>query len=216
MPLPFVGGLLARFALTRVGGFIGRIPRWAWIALAVVVIVVAGNWYHGKKVDAQYKAAYAAGKADEAKRWQIAFDKMQDAADKWKANYEAKAEELSTERRKRHDETLRRNSAIADALRLRGPGAASASRCRPLNNSGLSNGPGQSGSSPSRPDAPGPSVPADGGDAIVPWSWLVKRAEEHDELLSEANTWRTWYPEQAELLRRKKLELPMPTFGQEN
>jgi hypothetical protein len=56
-------------------------------------------------------------------------------------------------------------------------------------------------------------MPAEDGFAIVPWGWLVTRAQEHDELISEAITWRAWKKEQDELLLQRKRELPDPAFG---
>lgn len=212
------GGLLARIGASlifgRIKGIFGSIPKWLWLTLAVVIALGSAVAVHQHYAHKELAVAFAAGKAESDKQWQSSFDLMKKASDQWKQNYQNEATLLADERRKTYEASLRANRVIADDLLLRGAGKASAARCRPLNNSGLPGATSRPQQTPANPDAPGPAMPADGGDAIVPWGWLVQRTREHDDLLAEVNTWHIWYPEQAELLRRKKLELPDPSFGQ--
>lgn len=216
--LGFVAMMVLRPALrTAAGGFLQGVPPKVWAAIAAVALLGAGVWLVHHKIDAAYargtKEGRAAMKLERDAAWQLAFDKMKQTSEKWKAGYETKARLLSEEERKHHEQDLRRNAADADALRLRGPGAAGAPRCRPLGDPGSGAGAGGRGGAPAGPDAPGPEVPADGGQAVVPWNWLVQRAREHDDLLSEVTTWRRWYPKQADALLKAKRDLPSPEFG---
>ncbi len=196
------------------GGFLKGIPPKVWAAIAAVALLGGGVWWVNHKIDAAYDRGRAEMKIERDAAWQGAFDLMKQTSEKWKAGFEAKARALADEERKHHEQDLRRNAAVADDLRLRGPGAATAPRCRPIGDPGPGTAASGAVSAPAGPDAPGPDVPADGGQAIVPWGWLVQRAQEHDDLLSEVSTWRRWYPRQADALRQAKRELPSPEFGQ--
>lgn len=208
-----MGFFAAKWAATKL--LFGKVPRWVWLTLLVVTLVVGAVWLHQRHANAMLEAAYEQGQKDRDAAWQTRFDEMQAAANDWKTKYEQASATLANERRQRHEETLRHNAELADALRLSGPGRASAARCRPIDNSGLSGASGGDGSTPSDPNAPGPGVPEHDGDAIVPWGWLVRRGEEHDALLSEVVTWRSWYAEQKDLFEQEVRELPVPEFGQE-
>jgi hypothetical protein len=95
---------------------------------------------------------------------------------------------ISKNERTQHEQALRSNAALADALQLRGPGAA-ASHCGPVDHPRLSAGAGGHFDAAAGADAAGPQVPASDW-ATVPWSWEVGRAKEHDDLLDEVKRWR--------------------------
>jgi hypothetical protein len=154
-----------------------------WIVRGLLII--AGYFIHQH---------YAHKAIDRAKLEQKAADdkafagKLADVA-KRAAEISTKAEGVARSiadlERTRHEETVRHNAADA-ALLMRGAGAA-ASHCRPVSNSAPSTGTGGYVSSAPVSDAAGSQVPA-GDWALVPWDWLVLRAQEHDDLLSRAVT----------------------------
>lgn len=199
-------GLIAFFR-TRIGtGLLGA------LALALV-LAAALHWFDG-----QLDQARRQGRAAADAEWRGALADMRGAAQDWKAAYQFKAAEAATHRRIAHDQAVARNAAAADALRLSGPGAATAAGCRSGGRAGTATTAGGPQSPAAAPDASaGPLPAADGPDqfAIVPWSWLTTRARDLDTLIDEVTAWRTWYPEQADLLRRAKLELPQPELREE-
>lgn len=209
----FVPGLRA-----LVGRLIGSIPpRVLWALVAMAAIFGAVLW-HGHAVESAYDRGKIAGAAAEKKDWQIAFAAMKRAAYHWRDESEAQSDQITELTGARHDQTLRDNSALAGDLRLRGPGQAAACR-RPGADPGLSSGAGADRRPGAPADAPAGQVPAGDGSAIVPWGWLVARAEEHDQLLSEVTTWRSWHDQQKaahdEAVARLKAEFPDPAFGRE-
>lgn len=200
------GASILAFLRSRLGlGLIG--------ALALVLLAWAAiSWFDGKIDDARRE-----GRAAADAQWRVAISAANDAARQWKTAYEFKAAEAAIRRRSAHEADLARNAAAADDLRLRGPGRAAAPRCGPVDRARAGTAAGGSAATAARPDAPAsPLPPADGPDqfAIVPWSWLTGRARDFDDLRDEVITWRTWYLEQADLLRKEKLELPEPQLGQ--
>ena len=155
-----------------------RIPRGAWIALAVIAILALGTCAHKQSVKKFGDERYAAGVKHEGDRIAAKALKLEKAA----AEISAKAKELN-------NETNRRIAASADTLRLRGPGKANC-----LNPAT----PGASRYVPPRgkPDASGSQVPTGDGEALlaaVPWPWLVDRAEQCDLNRAEVETWRSWH-----------------------
>lgn len=162
--------------LLPVAGAFKSVPRFVWYALAAALIFAfAVHWYNGRISAAEKRGeerAYAnvAKQARELER---------------KAN--ALSARIATEMRKRNDEENRAIARAADALRLRGPGAA---RC--AGPALLPASPGGHGTAPAGADAAGPGMPPE-DRAAVPWGWLVSRSEEHDMLLAEARGWREWH-----------------------
>lgn len=192
---------------------LGKAPRWLiYGGIGLIALVCAFIW-HGHEVKQVKAAAFAAGEAKADKDWQTSFDSLKGAFDKVLAKSKERRIKISDFERQLHDQAIRRNADAANDLRLRGPGRAAAPICRANLDTGPGTGPsGPAGSAPDR-DAPRPEMPADGGQAIVPWGWLVQRAQEHDDLLSEVTTWRRWYPQQAAENERFKREIPQPEFG---
>ena len=205
MVVPLVAKLGLGLMFGRVKAFLQLIPRWAWIALAVVAVLLAGYWLHGRAVRNAYQTAYAAGRADEKKDWQAAFAKMQEAAAAWRANYEDAATRISTEEGARHDAEIRSNAIRADDLRVHGPGAAACTG--PGDRAGLSTAPGGPDAASGTGDASVAGVPEHPSLAAVPWGRLVDYAESCDANRSEVTAWRAWYPRQVQLLKDYKAKL---------
>ena len=198
-----------------VGRLIGSIPpRVLW---AVVAIFGAVLW-HGHVVDVARKDGVKAGKLAANAEWKAAFDTQRAASQQWKRNFEARGSRINDLIGAQHDQNLRDIGVFADDQRLRGPGKAAACS-RPGADSGLSSGPGAGGRPIAPADAPADQMPAGDRRAIVPWGWLVTRAEEHDQLLSEVTAWRSWHGQQKaahdEAVARLKAQFPDPAFGRE-
>lgn len=195
-------------------------------AIALGLAVWGAVAWHGGKADAAIKSAVDAALTRRDAEWQASFDSMKNTAGIWKGRAKAASGKLADERKARHEEDLRRIGALADDLRLRGPGQAAAGACRrPGSDPALRAATGGYIAAAAGPDAPGDRMPAqDGRDqfAIVRWDWLVRRGEEFDALLSEATTWRAHDAEQRALHEksiedlRRQLDAITPKFGQES
>ncbi len=206
MPLPIVGGLMAKFALTKVGGMLGRIPRWVWILLAVVIIVLGARWYHSRQVSAFEKETRTDERTKVNKEWQAKFDKMRQNAIIWKQRYEGESGKLATARRNQHEETLRSDSARASGLLNSGPGKA---RCGQIDYPNISASSGGriagSGTTNASVDRVPDETRAD--FAAVPFAEFVQRARVCDANRSEVTTWRAHDAEQR-ALRNKLVSEP--------
>ncbi len=215
-----VGGiamLILRPALrATVGGFARSIPGWVWKAAAALLLIGGLYWWHSSAVSSAYERGETAGKAAQDAKWQIAVKEWKRAALLWKRNYETEADQNAALLRGQHDQNLRDIAARADDLRLRGPGNIAACPGR-RGNPGVSGGSGGQVASAAEPDAPRDPVRDEEPMAIVPWGWLIGRAEEHDALLDEVKTWRTWHDSQQALhdaaVKRLRAEFPEPEFG---
>lgn len=206
-----------RFFGTRLGGSL-----LAAVALGLAVWGALG--WHEARSETAIETAVTAALSKRDGQWQNAFDTMKGAADKWRENFEGRRDALAAARRQAHEDELRRIGVDADALRLRGPGlAAAGAGCRPEADPRAGATTSGQQSPAAGPYAPRPGLPEgdrDGDFALVPWGWLVRKAEEHDALLSEAGAWRLHDADQrvllhdarAELLRR--LDAARPAFGQ--
>jgi hypothetical protein len=200
--------IAAKWALA--GGFKGvvkSIPRWVWITLAVIVLLVVAVIWHGRQVSSFETSTRADEKAKVDAAWQKRFDKERDAAQTWKRNYETLSATLAQSRSNTHEANLQSLAAVGSSMLVRGPGKAAQADCRPGNHSGVPAATGQPQQAASYAYVSGPRMsPEDGRTdrAVVPWPWLVTRTKEHDELLSEVSQWRGWHPEQAALLAQQK------------
>lgn len=203
--MPF-GGIIAKVAASALFGrardLLKLVPRKVWIALAVVITLWAAVWLHQKQVDSAYHDAFNAGYAEREKDENEELKFMRDVATAWRKEYEKKATEVSNLQKELHNETIRANSARADALRVRGPGAA-ASCPRPDRAAGLSTPSGEHGAQASGTDVAGSGMPAEQW-ASVPWAWLVDRAETCDADRDEVQRWRNWYPQQRDLYNAER------------
>lgn len=212
MPLPIIGGLAAKVAAkwALAGGFKGvvkSIPRWVWITLAVIILLVVVVIWHGRQVSSFETSIRADENSKVDAAWQKRFDEAQDAAQTWRTNYENLSDTLSQSRSNTHEANLQSIAVVGNSLLVRGPGKAAQADCRPGNHSGVPAATGQPQQAASYAHVSGPRMsPEDGRTdrAVVPWSWLVQRTKEHDELLSEVTQWHGWHPEQAALLAQQK------------
>jgi hypothetical protein len=163
-----------------------------------IVIIVAGFFIHQHYAHKALNSAVAAAKAEQrtadAAEFQktLARESAQAKTDR-QALESVQAENANLER-KAHETVVANDAADAAALRLHGPGLAAAGNCRPVDHPGPSAAAGGHIEAAPVADDAGPQVPpANGqglsdGDAIVPWSWLVARAQEHDDLLDTERT----------------------------
>lgn len=162
-----------------------RIPRGAWIALAVIAILALGTCAHKRSVKKFGDERYAAGVKAEGER-------IAKKAAEIKAKADAASSKITEHLRKKHDEKVVVITRSADTLRLSGAGKAACPR-GPV----VSGSPGRSEPASRGSDAAGPEVPS-GDSAAVPWGWLVDRAEKCDLNRVEVLTWRDWYAKQSE------------------
>lgn len=199
-----IAALVAKFGLKAVlggvGSFFGKVPRWAWIALAIVVLFAGLIIWHQAKARAAIAAARAQQKVVDDTAWQAAFDRERQAATEWRHAAELNAAAISNRTRTNNDETNSHIDAGANDLLLRGPGKAAAC-VGPVDHSVVPTAGGQPGAGDHRPpDGTGTVLPGDDGGAqraVVPWNWLVGRARQCDLDRAEAVTWRDWYQQQA-------------------
>jgi hypothetical protein len=211
--IPGAGIALAvwRFGKEAVIRFFRSIPPKVWIAIAAVALLVAACFLHGHQVKKAHDAAFAEGAAAEDAKWQKRLDAEHAAALQWKAKADAAATKISQEERARHEDDLNSIAARADAQRLRGPGAAAAAPCGGHGNAArVPAAPGGHVAADRSADAGVDRVPTDEGLAIVSWDDLVDWAAAADGWRSEALTWRTWYPRQAEANRVAREAGPKP------
>ena len=211
---------ILNFATSRLGlSLLGVVALGlaVWSALA---------WHSGRS-EAAVEAAVTTALTKQSAEWRASFASMQSTAAIWKQRSQQAGTDLADLRRQTHEDELRRIGADADAVRLRGPGLAAASAgCRRIDDPRTRAAAGGLGEPATGPDASGPGLPERdrGGGfapeyAVVPWGWLVRRAEEHDALLSKVVTWRRHDAEQralfhgarADLMRR--LGAVRPNFG---
>lgn len=215
-----VGGivlLVVKPALRSVlAGLLGQIPpRVIWALVAMGMILGAVLWYN-HAIGRAFANGREAGVTEANAKWKAAFDQQRRASLQWKRNYQEQSALLTSQIGERYAQDLRRNDALADDLRLRGPGRAAACSGS-VHSPRVASGTGGHDETPSGPNAPGDQVPADDRNAIVPWGWLVRKAEDHDDLLAEVNAWRSHDAKQKalhqEYLRRLRDRLPEPEFG---
>jgi hypothetical protein len=157
------------------------------IALLAVAVIVHQRFAH-KAIRAAELAGEATGEARANAAWSAQVRQAKAAAETARLKAEALSRSIANQERTRHEEALRRDAADAGTLLLRGPGAA-AGRRGPVDHPGVPAGAGGHLDPAAKPDDPGRQMPS-GDWALVPWSWLVSRAQEHDDILSEAVTWR--------------------------
>lgn len=205
--------LTSRLGLGLVGSLLLAFGVWAALA------------WHSGKVDARIEREVKASITARDAQWQGAFDRMKAAADQWQQNYERERDARASARRQAHETEIGRIGAAADALRLRGPGAAAADRyCRSIADpraSAAAGGREPAAAGPAAPAdrVPDPDWPTDG--IVVSLGWLTQRGREFDELLDESRAWRLHDAEQRDLIHdaredlRRRLEAAQPRFGRE-
>jgi hypothetical protein len=195
----------ARTVFGRIGDTARRVPTKAWIALAILAVLIGGYFLHQHRAHVALSAAYAAGSSDRDKAWQKRLDAEHAEAVKWKAKAESEQASISNDIGARHAQDLRHIDARADEQRLRGPGQAAAPACvRSGDHSSLPPGPGGHVAPGGAGDATVAGLPQGEPLAIVPWNPLVAFGADHDTDRAEVMAWREWYTRQAELNRKER------------
>lgn len=172
--------------LSRIGGFLKMIPKQVWIALAVIATLLLAFHVHQVKTRAFAKAQYNAG-------YQQAMKDVEAKAIKIKKAADALNEKVAQLERSKNDAEATRINHTADALSLRGPGAA---RCVSVGHPGMASSPSGHGSPSGNPGpAPAPVPQSDGSDDLtaVRWTWLVNTGRQCDLDRAEALSWRSWW-----------------------
>lgn len=159
---------------------LGPILKRFWKPLLIGLAILAAFLWHQHIA---HQAIDAAVKRGEARAYANVAKQAHDLA----AKADAMNSKIAAAMREKNREENARIAATADALRLRGPGAA---RCAAV--AGIPRAPGRHDPSGWFGDVAGSPMPAE-DSAAVPWGWLVGRAEEHDLDRAEVLAWRDWY-----------------------
>lgn len=203
--LTFVPGVGLLAKLVTVRGFLGRVPRPVWIALAVAFVLGAGVLWHKHKAGAAIAAAEKRGEERSDKRHKAIEEELARRAVARRRQAEALSAEISRQEREKNETNARRLGAIADALRVHGPGRAACSIIG--GDPGLSGGAGGHGAPGGAGGAPATRVPYPDGFLLgVPHQWAVNTAEQCDLNRSEALTWREHDRRQREAWERMLAE----------
>ena len=176
--------IAATAVFSRASDFFGKIPSWLWIALAGAVIAFTGVLWHTHEVKLTIAHAKQEQRQIDDAAWKQALDREHQAAMTWKAGFDKQTAATVADERKLNDQAIANNAAVARALSLHGPGRASASGCRQGDYSRPStaaSGHQQGASSASTAASQVPS----GDGAIVPWNWLIKVLQEHDDMRAD-------------------------------
>lgn len=180
-----VVGWFAKSALMRspVGGLLRRVPARVWKILIIAVVVGIIIWralaWHSGKVEDLRTTAFAAGRQSLAKDMVALRDQL-----------ESRNAKAAAVMRSENDAKLRDVAVRHDALRVRGPGAATCSDSAFV--SPGSGGHDQAG----RPgDGAVSGMPDPRGSALiaVPFAGAVGFSEQHDSFRVEALGWRKWH-----------------------
>jgi hypothetical protein len=145
----------------------------------------------------QHAAHAALKKADQA-----GYQRAKDEDAKTLAQMRAravKAEENATkitqQVRTKHDQEVQANAAAADAVRVRGPGAAG---CRPVQHPAFPAAASVDGAGHRQADAAVAQVPSGEGESrtlrIALVAGAVALGKQDDDLIAEVPAWRDWYP----------------------
>jgi hypothetical protein len=167
-----------------------RIPPKVKLVLLALALAFAAFLLHQHVAHKALKAADQAGYNRRASEDAAALVELQRRVRTAEANGTA----IATDTRSKNDASNSAINAHADALSMRGPGAA---RCRQVSNPVVPAASSEHGAGSDRPaDAAGGSVPAGDGQsnlAAVPFDWLVNRARQCDLDRAENLSWRDWY-----------------------
>lgn len=134
------------------------VPRWVWWLLAAAAIYRFGLDWHQRQVDRIYKAGEDA-----------AYARVKDRAEQ----VERDALKLTIRIKERFDAVRNDIDAATRSELQHGPGKAAYSCPAPA----LPGGPRPA---PAAPDDGGHLLPPNDRNAVVPWGWLVSRAQQCD------------------------------------
>lgn len=181
-------GLIAKIALGALWGRVKTNAVHDWqaippkartailIALAAIALFFVHQHFAHRALKAQFSAGYKQAQKDDA-----------ETALNLKAQIDALNVTIANQQRKIYDAQVARNSAAADALRVRGPGKAS---CTVY--SGGPSGAGGHIEAAAAGDAAVGQVPDRTGTALIamPFNDALGFAQAYDDLLAEAAAWR--------------------------
>jgi hypothetical protein len=187
---------IAGNALANAKSDISAIPPKVKLALLAIAAAVLLYFVHQHQVGKLIATTKAAQKAADDAAWQKRLDQGRADAIAWRERATQQGAAIARLNKEKHDAEIRDHAALADALSMRGPGAA-ASHCGPDGHSSAAAVAGGRNEAAADAHAAGSQVPA-GDWAVVPWSWLVDRAREHDDLLTDEATRRAADKQQRE------------------
>lgn len=175
-----VAGLALKFfGWTAIKTWAKSIPPKAWIALAIVGVLVGGYLWINHKIHAAYVQGKKDGHAAQFAYDQAQLDKIRAQARAFKQKLDDANTRIQTEEKARHDQTVAANRALADALRVRigtkakpgGGGSANLPSTAP---------PGVSAGGPQPPADAGLGQGADRPLILVDANRLIDYAEQAD------------------------------------
>ena len=176
-----IGSLFASFIATRVGKML---PPWVWELVLIALAIGAGMLLHHTQVVRHDNGVRTAQQTQDNAAWQKALAKEHEAAMKWKAGFDQQSAATVAEERKLNEKAVADDAALARALSLHGPGAASASGCRQGDHTSAAAAPDRHEQTAASSSASGSELPSEDG-AIVPWNWLVRVLQEHDDMRAD-------------------------------
>jgi hypothetical protein len=169
--------------LSGARAFLGKISPRTWLIIGCAVAAFIGFLAHQHYA---HKALAAAEQRGEA----TAYANVEKQARALEAKANAVSQKIAADLKEKNREENARVAAAADAIRLRGPGAA---RCSgpafiPAAASGSQHPAAKAGTAVDQ-------LPDQAGIDLIglPFAGAVTGAEDHDALLNEAQSWRTWY-----------------------
>ncbi len=180
--MPFIAPVLA---------FARRIPPIVWYLIVIAAVYLISDALLSRAID----NAYDRGFDERTKQFDAELVEERAAAAAWKLKYQATSAAITAQTGEEHAQNVADVGARADALLVRGPGAAAscprshAGAVVPAPASGFQAAGGAGASAV-------PGVSADEGLVSLPWGILVERARDADTSREEVLTWRSWYAQQ--------------------
>jgi hypothetical protein len=174
----------------------GRIPAKVKLAIAGALLLVALFFVHQHFAHKALKAADEAGYARGVRVYQRALEIVHARAAARRQAFEHSSADISKEVRTNYENQTRSIAAGADALRVRGPGAA---RCGPVDRAGVPAGAGGRQVAGGPGDATVGALPGEARVELIamPFPGAVGFAEQHDGFRAEVLAWRDWYGRQS-------------------
>jgi hypothetical protein len=208
--IAWIGAFLAKSVLMQspIGKLLKNVPVPVWKVLAIAAAILGLVLLHQHVAHKAIADAKAEQKAADDAAFVRQLAQARAEALNWKGRAEQAGQAIAKLNKEKHDAETRSHAVAAQSLLVRGPRAA-AGHCGPVDRTGPGAGSDRHDDAASNPDAAGSQMPA-GNWALVPWDWLVSRALEHDDLLSEALTWRTNDREQREAREKLTSERSAP------
>jgi hypothetical protein len=173
-----------------------KIPPKGWLAIGIALALIIGFFVHRHVAHKAIVDAKTEQKAADDAAFKARLDRLTAMANRLRLHAEALQASATQDIRNRHDEEDRRSAALADSIRLRGPGAA---RCGSFDYTGVPtarSGPVKTFGSA---DAPVGRLPYPEWATLIgmPFNDTTRFAEQHDRYRNEVAAWHEWYPRMA-------------------